>query len=210
MSDSTGPAPVSDSVLFDTFWSLVAEQGWQQLSMQAVASRSGMTLAELRARAPYKGALPLMFARAVDEAVLRDNPTVATGSARDRLFDVLMRRIDALQPHRDGVIRLGRDMRTDPMLTLMLAPQLGASMAWMLEAAGIESSGFKGALRVNGLSGVWLATLRAWEKDEGQDLGGTMAALDRALDRAAQIAGTLRIDMPESSAAADEPLSPSI
>jgi hypothetical protein len=126
------------------------------------------------------------------------------------LFDVLMRRIDALQPHRDGVIRLGRDMRTDPMLTLMLAPQLGASMAWMLEAAGIESSGFKGALRVNGLSGVWLATLRAWEKDEGQDLGGTMAALDRALDRAAQIAGTLRIDMPESSAAADEPLSPSI
>jgi AcrR family transcriptional regulator len=206
MSDSTGPAPASDPVLFETFWALVAEQGWQNLSLQALASRCDLTLAELRARVPYKGALPLMFARSVDQAVLRDNPAQPTGSARDRLFDVLMRRIDTLQPHRAGIIRLGRDMRTDPLLTMMLAPQLAASMAWMLEAAGIESSGIKGALRVQGLCGVWLATLRGWEQDEGQDLGATMAALDRALDRAGQIAGTLRLDVAESSATMDDPL----
>lgn len=194
MSDSTTP---DDSALFAAFWDLVAEQGWQHLSLQALASRSGTSLAALRARVPYKAALPLLFARAVDEAVLRDNPAQPSGSARDRLFDVLMRRIDALQPHRDGVLRLGRDMRTDPVLTLMLAPQLAASMAWMLEAAGIESGGLRGALRVQGLCGVWIATLRAWEQDEGQDLGATMAALDRALDRAGQIAGTLRLDVPE-------------
>ena len=198
MSDSTTAAsPATDSALFDAFWSLVAEQGWQHMSMQALASRSGMTLAELRARVPYKAALPNLFARSVDEAVLRDNPAGGGGSARDRLFDVLMRRIDALQPHRDGIVRLGRDMRTDPVLTLMLAPQLAASMSWMLEAADIDASGFRGMLRVQGLCGVWISTLRAWEQDVGQDLGATMAALDRALDRAGQIAGTLRLDLPE-------------
>jgi ubiquinone biosynthesis protein COQ9 len=199
MSDSTPP---SDTALFDAFWKLVAEQGWQRLSLHALAAEAGLTLAELRARVPHKGALPRMFAKSVDEAVLRGTPATASGSARDRLFDVLMQRIDALQPHRDGVIRLGREMRTDPLLVLMLAPQLAASMAWMLEAARIDTSGMNGALRVQGLCGVWIATLRAWEKDEGADLGHTMAGLDKALDQAEKIARTLRLNTAEEDPAA--------
>jgi AcrR family transcriptional regulator len=194
MSDSTD-AP--ESALFDAFWKLVAEGGWHGLTLSALAAEAGMTLAELRDRVPHKGALPLQFMKAVDAAVLRDVPANPMGSARDRLFDVLMRRIDALQPHRAGVIRLGRDMRTDPGLALMVMPQLAASMSWMLEAAGIEAGGLKGALRVQGLCGVWIATLRAWEQDDGADLGATMAGLDRALDRAGQIAQTLRLDTAE-------------
>jgi AcrR family transcriptional regulator len=199
MSDSTD-AP--ESALFDAFWKLVAEGGWHRLTLSALAREAGMTLAELRDHVPHKGALPVQFMKAVDKAVLRNVPSSPMGTARDRLFDVLMSRIDALQPHRAGVIRLGRDMRTDPALALMLAPQLAASMAWMLEAAGIDASGIRGALRVKGLCGVWIATLRAWEQDEGADLGSTMAGLDRALDRAGQIASTLRLDTGEAEPAA--------
>jgi len=42
-----------------------------------------------------------------------------------------------------------------------------------------------------GLAGVWLATIRAWARDESPDIGGTMAALDSALDRAERIAHSL-------------------
>ena len=57
-------------------------------------------------------------------------------------------------------------------------------MSWMLEAAGIDASGLKGALKAKGLALVWLATLRAFLADDGEDLGATMAALDKALKRA--------------------------
>jgi ubiquinone biosynthesis protein COQ9 len=190
MSDST----LSNSTLFGSFWKLVAEQGWQRFSLHALADGAGLSLADLRDRVPHKAALPCLFAKAVDRAVLRDTPATATGTARDRIFDVLMRRIDVLQPHRAGIIRLGRDMRTDPVLALMMAPQLAASMAWMLEAARIDAGGIAGALRVKGLCGVWIATLRGWEQDEGADLGATMAALDRALDKAERVARTLHLD----------------
>ncbi|MBO1076481.1 TetR family transcriptional regulator [Roseomonas marmotae] len=210
MSDSTSAILPSlpDSTLFEAFWKLVADQGWQRLTMQALAAEAGITLAELRDRVPHKGALPLLFMKAVDRDVLRDVPATPMGSARDRLFDVLMRRIDALQPHRAGVIRMGREMRTDPLLTLMLMPQLMASMSWMLEAAGIGTSGIGGTLRVKGLCGVWIATLRAWEQDEGADLGHTMAALDRALDRAGQLARTLHLDTSETEPAGPLPEGP--
>jgi hypothetical protein len=54
----------------------------------------------------------------------------------------------------------------------------------MLEAASLDASGVRGALRARGLALVWLATLRAFLADESEDLGSTMAALDKALKRA--------------------------
>jgi ubiquinone biosynthesis protein COQ9 len=64
-------------------------------------------------------------------------------------------------------------------------------MAWMLDAAGIESGGLRGALRVRGLCAIWLWTMRAWQADASPDLSATMAALDNALTRAAPAANWL-------------------
>jgi len=191
MSDITAP---DDNALMDALWPLVAERGWNGFTFPELAERSGIGLAELRQRAPTKYHLLCLHGRLVDKIVLADAATSAGGAPRDRLFDTLMRRIDALQPHRAGLIRFGREMRRDPLLSLALTPALAASMAWMLEAARIGSSGLRGTLRVKGLSAVWLATLRGWEQDESVDLGATMAALDRALDRAERVARTLRLD----------------
>jgi len=55
-----------------------------------------------------------------------------------------------------------------------------------------------------GLAGVWLATIRAWARDESPDMGSTMAALDSALDRAGRIArplGLLRGETPSPTSA---------
>ena len=57
-------------------------------------------------------------------------------------------------------------------------------MIWMLEAAGIPANGPRGAVIALGLAGIYLYTLRIWVGDNSPDMGKTMAALDRALDRA--------------------------
>lgn len=188
--------------LNDALWSLVAEQGWHGFALAELAERAGTTLEALREAVPTKFALLCRHARAVDRAVLADAALNTGGAPRDRLFDTLMRRIDALQPHREGLLRFGRDMRRDPALSLALAPVLAGSMQWMLEAARIETGGLRGLLRVKGLSAVWIATLRAWEQDDSQDLGPTMAALDRALDKAERAAQMLRLDAAEPPPAA--------
>ena len=54
---------------------------------------------------------------------------------------------------------------------------------------------------MHGLAGVWLDAGRAWAADDTVDLGPTMSALDRALDRAEQVARTLRLDDGDLSAA---------
>jgi ubiquinone biosynthesis protein COQ9 len=194
MSDSpTGLLADPDSRLVAALWHVVAAHGWHGLTMRRVAAASGLPMAELRRRCPSPLHLLRLHGRMMDLAVLEGTVAGQDGQARDRVFDVLMRRIDAMQPHRAGILRLLRELRRDPLLALLLLAELPLSMAWMLEAAELDTAGLDGLLRVHGLGGVWLMTVRAWMRDGTVDLGATMAALDRALDRAEQVARTLRL-----------------
>jgi hypothetical protein len=53
----------------------------------------------------------------------------------------------------------------------------------MLEAAGIESEGPVGALKLQGLVLLWGRVLRTWFRDDDPGLATTMALLDKELTR---------------------------
>lgn len=189
-----------DDALVAALWRVIATHGWPGLTMGRLAAESGVALATLRDRFPSRLDVLVLHGKRVDHAVLAGTVPGQGGAARDRLFDVLMRRLDAMQPNRAGILRFLRDMRRDPSLAALLGPQLSLSMRWMLDAAEIGGSGTRRRAISLGLVAVWLATLRAWAEDGSEDLGPTMAALDRALDRAEQVARTLRL-LPEAKAA---------
>ncbi len=173
-----------DSALVASAFSLAAERGWSAVSVAQAARDADLPLDRARRRFPARCVVLLRFGSQADQAALE----LATneGSPRDRLFDMLMRRIDFLQRHRTGVLALLRHLPADPPLALALAAANLCSMGWMLEGAGIASRGPHGQLRRKALLAVWLWTLRAWQRDDSEDLSATMAALDLALLRAEQ------------------------
>ena len=171
-----------ETALVDAAFALGAEAGWRRVSPAAAARHAGLDLARARGLFPCTGAILKKFGRLADAAVLRHR--AADGSVRDRLFDILLRRFDYLQTHRAGVAALLRVLPFCPPLALALAEMNLASMGWLLEGAGVEATGIRGALRKRGLLAVWLYGLRAWAEDESPDLTATMAAVDTALARA--------------------------
>lgn len=190
-----------DRVLVASAFRLAGEEGWRRLSVAEAARRAGLPLDRARARFPARGVLLLRFGRLADQAALAE--TAKDGSPRDRLFDLLVRRLDVLQAHRAGVLALLRWLPAAPAAASLLACANLRSMRWMLDGAGIDSHGLRGRLKVNGLLAVWLWAVRAWQADESEDLASTMAALDHALARAEQVERWLH---PEAQAA--EPSTP--
>ena len=158
--------------------------GWRSVNLVSAAQDAGLDLVRLRVRFPGKNAVLLRFGVMADQGALGAAPSA--GTAREKLFDLVMARFDALQEHRAGVLSLMDALRTDPGLALMLWGATLRSMRWLLDAAGVPTGGPLGALRVQGMGAVWAYALRAWEKDESGDMASTMAAVDRALDRAVQ------------------------
>ena len=178
-----------DRALVAAVFEQAALTGWRGLSVVEAARAADLPLDRARARCPGPAAALMRFGLIADQAALAEVSTEA--APRDQLFDLVMRRIDVLQQHRAGMLALLRYLPTDPALTLALSAATGRSMGWMLEAAGLSAAGLSGRLRVAGLVGVWLYTLRAWKDDDSADLSVTMAALDKALDQAEKWAGSL-------------------
>ena len=178
-----------DDALIGAVFSLAADVGWAKTSVAAAARAAGLPLERARTRFPGKNAVLLGFGRMADRAALAH--AAGEGSSRDRLFDATMRRIDVLQAHRDGVLALRQYLPTRPLVSMLVGLGTLTSMAWLLEASGIPAQGPAGALRVQGMNAVWLFTVRVWMTDDSGDLGGTMKALDKALDQAVRAEGWL-------------------
>ena len=170
---------------------LAAERGWAGLALADIAAAAKLPLADLYASYPSKTAILIGLSRQVDRQVLVGLEPGSEESTRDRLFDLVMKRFDALAPYRDGLSAVARDARRDPLAALCGMGQLARSMALMLEAAGVSSSGLQGALRTKGLGAIYLATMRDWFGDDSSDKARTMAALDAWLRRAETWAGRL-------------------
>lgn len=168
---------------------LAARLGWRYVSLADIAGESKLSLDKLYSRYRSKTEILIAFTRGIDAAVLAGTGAPSEDeSVRDRLFDTLMRRFEALGPYKDGLAAVLRDGAGGPAALLCGGASLLRSMAWTLESVGVSSNGLKGRLRTKGLLVVYLSSLRVWLRDETEDLAPTMAALDRRLARAESLA----------------------
>lgn len=174
--------------------SLAASMGWDMVSMADIASEAKTTLADLSDIFDDKGDILVAYGRLVDRRVLENaGQGSPEDSPRDRLFDIIMERFDILGEDRDAIVSILSAYRFDPKEAIIALPHLARSMAWMMEAAGIDVAGIKGAVRLSGLSALYAHVLWVWIRDESPDLAKTMAALDKDLSRAEHVAGTFML-----------------
>jgi AcrR family transcriptional regulator len=188
-SDAPVNAPaLNDRGLTEALFRVIAAHGWRGVTPARLAAAAGFAPSELLARYPSRLGLLRTFADVVMDEVAAGTVPGQGGTPRDRLFDVLMRGLDALAPYKAGLRRLMTEMYTDAVLAGAMAPLFQRSMERMLDLAEIESGGLKGRLRAAGLTAVWIRAVNIWSKDTSEELGPTMAALDRTLERAEQAA----------------------
>lgn len=156
---------------------IAAERPWGEITLLDIADAAGLSLAELRASFGSKANVLTAFNKAIDDEVLRKARPSAGQPARDRLFEVLMARFDAMQPYKSAI----RSILKSPSADGPLLWSLVRSQHWMLAAAGLDSEGTIGRARMAGLASVYSAAFRTWLDDDDPGLARTMAVLDRRL-----------------------------
>jgi AcrR family transcriptional regulator len=176
----------------DALMALLAEHPFEQIGLAEIAGRAGLKLSQLRAEFGSTLAMLAGHIKDIDRAVLAGgDAAMAEEPVRDRLFDVLMRRLEALAPYKEAVRSVLRSARRNPGLALALNAMAVRSQHWMLEAAGIGASGPRGALRAQGAALMFGRVVSVWVDDDEEGLDRTMAALDRGLASAGRWAGFL-------------------
>ena len=158
-----------------------------------------MTLATLahaasRPLSDFYGASPGEAVDCVEEAfdrAIADNmDQLDPGqSVRDRLFELIMRRFEAMEPHRAAVLAMEHGADRDPTLMAGAHQRHVRCARWVLALAGLEADGMTGQARAQGLGVIIGQARAAWRSDDAGDFAKTMASLDKNLRRAEEMFG---------------------
>lgn len=174
--------------IVDALMDLAARRPWNEIEITDIAQAANVSLAEFRDLFPSKGAVLGAFSREIDRQVLEGTTDDLAGEpARERVFDVMMRRFDALHPYKEALRRIFRELQYDPVSLAALNQVSLNSQRFMLAAAGISTEGPLGGLKLQGAVLVYANTFRTWLDDDDPALARTMARLDRELRRGERI-----------------------
>ena len=175
-------AAQSRDAIVDATMALLADRPFEDVTLRTIAAEAGVSLAVLNTHFSGRGAIIDAFARRIDHAVLETGFDDMVGETpRDRLFDVLMARLDALTPYRAAIKGLMRAVRRDPALGFALNAIATRSMGWMLAAAGLSAPGWRGRIAVQALTVGFAQVLRVFVDEADPGMPQTMARLDKEL-----------------------------
>lgn len=165
---------------------VAATRSWRGVSLYDLAAAAGRPVGD------FYGATLTAAVDCVEEAFDREvgeGPMAPDASQplRDRLFDLIMQRFEAMEPHRDAVLAM--EAAGDPVALAHQHLRHVRLAEWVMALAGIDAEGVTGKARAQGLAVIIAQTRAAWRQDTVGDFARTMSALDKALRRAEDLFG---------------------
>ncbi len=167
---------------------LAAGGAWRDATIVRLAQAAGLNAPELYPATLWEAVdcVEEAFDRAIAASMDKLDPKQ---SVRDRLFELIMRRFEAMEPHRAAVLAMEQGVDRDPTLMASQHQRHVRCARWVLALAGLEADGMTGQARAQGLGVIVGQARAAWRNDDAGDFAKTMASLDKNLRRAEEMFG---------------------
>lgn len=163
---------------------LCAKHGWRSLRMAEIADAAEMDEAALRAVFADKNALLHYFYDSLEPDAIE---LVPEDSVRDRLFALMMERLDLATPFRPALVKMHHEGM--PKVALCRGKNWIETLPKAVGAT--EGIGLK-TLQTAALGTIWMMVMPVWFEDDSPDLARTMATLDQQLENAESLWQMLR------------------
>jgi AcrR family transcriptional regulator len=182
---------------------LIAERGWGAFGLAALSRRAGRPLHDVYAELPGRTAVLDRLGTRADEAMLGlSADELAEMTPRERLFEAIMRRLDALAPYRPGLIAMARERGCDTAPLCGGIANLRRMSGRLVELAGQDRGGLRHALARNALALLYARVFAVWLNDDTPDQARTLAELDQRLGQLGSVLGWPGGAAPRPAAAA--------
>jgi hypothetical protein len=170
------------TLIIDTALSLAGEVGWANVTLQKIGGETDLPEQEVKAIFSSEWSILEAFRTRTDLQIAdRQAPSWSQGAPKDRLFEMLMERIDIIEPWKSGLASIANYGIKQPIQGLKLFVGLNKSMATMLDYAHIGTGPAGVPWQAHGLTVIYLLVLRRWFSDDSEDLGPTMIELNEKL-----------------------------
>tara|TARA_Y100001934_G_scaffold228246_1_gene274493 strand:- start:142 stop:732 length:591 start_codon:yes stop_codon:yes gene_type:complete len=192
MAKSKKQAFDKDAFLNKAF-EVIESKGYQSLSPDLILKDMGISAKDIPFSLSSKEDVMVLFEEHITDQLIQIAPELFDGSetTKEKLFELMMERFDLMEPYKTGLHEIFKTLPMNPILVLKSIPHFRDMVRSILQLADIDISCPTSEIKIIGFTYIYLRSCKNWFEDESVDKGKTMAALDKHLTFAEQIANSL-------------------
>ncbi len=176
--------------LIKSSFKIIEKSGWKSFSLEKLSYSEKISINEIKKI--FKSEINILdeFSKMIDIEVEKnfDYEELANTSVKDNLFELIMLRLEFMQPYRNALKRIKSTFKTDPLVAKSVSINVMDSLDFYLELSNAFNDSFLDIFKKKSIFLIYTYIFTIWLEDNSKELSKTMSELDKLLTFSEKIA----------------------
>ena len=176
--------------LVKSSFNIIEKSGWKSFSLQKLSYAEKIPINEIKIF--FKSEITILdeFSKMIDIKVEKsfDYEELTNTSVKDNLFELIMLRLEYMQPYRNALKSIKSSFKSDPLVAKSVAKNVMNSLDFYLELTNAYNDSFLDIFKKKSIFLIYSYIFMIWLEDESDELSKTMSELDKLLSFSEKIA----------------------
>ena len=176
--------------LVKSSFNIIEKSGWKSFSLQKLSHTEKIPFNEIKIF--FKSEINILdeFSKMIDIKVERsfDYEELTNTSVKDNLFELIMLRLEFMQPYRNALKSIKSSFKSDPLVVKSVTKNVMNSLDFYLELTNAYNDSFLDIFKKKSIFFIYSYIFMIWLEDDSDELSKTMSELDKLLTFSEKIA----------------------
>ena len=176
--------------LVKSSFNIIEKSGWKSFSLQKLSYAEKIPINEIKIF--FKSEITILdeFSKMIDVKVEKsfDYEELTNTSVKDNLFELIMLRLEYMQPYRNALKSIKSSFKSDPLVAKSVAKNVMNSLDFYLELTNAYNDSFLDIFKKKSIFLIYSYIFMIWLEDDSDELSKTMSELDKLLTFSEKIA----------------------
>ncbi len=176
--------------LVKSSFNIIEKSGWKSFSLQKLSDKEKVPINEIKIF--FKSEITILdeFSKMIDIKVEKsfDYEELTNTSVKDNLFELIMLRLEFMQPYRNALKSIKSSFKSDPLVAKSVAKNVMNSLDFYLELTNAFNDSFLDIFKKKSIFLIYSYIFMIWLEDDSDELSKTMSELDKLLTFSEKIA----------------------
>ncbi len=169
--------------LIDLSFKVIEMIGWDAFSLKKLSLRENISLTQVMNTLKSKENLLEEYSKMIDFRVERnfDFEEMQRTSIKDNLFELIMLRLEFMQPNKMALKKILFSMKTKPKTAKKISKNVLNSLDFYLQLTNAYDDSFFDLFKKKSILLIYGYVFMIWLEDDSEELSKTMSELDKLL-----------------------------
>ena len=176
--------------LVKSSFNIIEKSGWTSFSLQKLSDTEKISINEIKLF--FKSEITVLdeLSKMIDIKVEKsfDYEELTKTSVKDNLFELIMLRLEFMQPYRNALKNIKNSFKSDPLVAKSVAKNVMNSLDFYLELTNAFNDSFLDIFKKKSIFLIYSYIFMIWLEDDSDELSKTMSELDKLLTFSEKIA----------------------